>query len=273
VKTAAVRRDGRTAIAGRVDRSHEEGEGSVTTGAKHVGGALSLRLRHSDAAQRLQASAGRIAVLVWKDLLLERRRREFLGAVGLFSVLVLVVFAFALDLASEHAAAVAPGALWVAFTFAGTIGFGRSFALEREWGTLDSLLVAPVERAELYLGRVLSNTLFLLAVEAATLVAFLLFFNLPVLRLALVPVLLLGTLGLASAGTMFAAMAANMQAREILLPVLLFPILVPVLIASVKATAGVIEGTGTGPWLAILLCFDAMFITVGPWVFGAVMEE
>lgn len=222
---------------------------------------------------QIHGSLTRIGAIVWKELLLETRRREFAGVVGLFSILVLVVFTFTLDLAAEHASAVAPGALWVAFTFAATLGFGRTFAMERSWGTLDGLLLAPVERGELYLGMVLANILFLLGVEAVTLFAFVVFFSLPVLQLALLPVLVLGTVGLSAAGTMFAAMAATLRAREILLPVLLFPILIPVLIASVKATAGVLDGSGSNPWLSILLCFDAIFLAIGPWLFGAVVEE
>lgn len=224
-------------------------------------------------SSQIHASLTRISAIVWKELLLEARRREFAGVVGLFAVLVLVVFTFTLDLAAEHAAAVAPGALWVAFTFAATLGFGRSFALERSWGTVDGLLLAPVERGEIYLAMVLANVLFLWGVEAVTLAAFVVLFSLPVLQVGLLPVLVLGTLGLSAAGTMFAAMAANMRAREILLPVLLFPILIPILIASVKATAGVLDGSGTGPWLSILLSFDAIFLAVGPWLFGAVVEE
>ncbi|MBI3974294.1 MAG: heme exporter protein CcmB [Chloroflexi bacterium] len=223
--------------------------------------------------QDLVTFAAQVWAIVWKDIVLELRRREVLMAMATFALLALIVFTFALDLAAEHAAAVAPGALWVAYLFAGTIGLGRAFALEREWGTLEGLLLAPVERPALYLAKMLSITILMLAVEAASLVLFTVFFNLPVLRLSLVPVLLLGTVGFAAAGTLFAAMAANTRAREVLLPVLLFPITVPVVIASVKATAGAIDGSGPGAWLQLLIAFDAVILVVGLWVAGAVLED
>lgn len=232
-------------------------------------GGLLLRMQRSEAWH----SAGRVLALVRKELALEARRREFVGVVGLFSVLVLVVFTFALDLASDQAAAVAPGALWVAFAFAATLGFGRASALEREWGTLDTLLLSPVGLGEVYVARVLSSALALLAVEGCTLVAFTIFFNLPVLQWALLPMLLLGTLGLATAGTLFGAIAASTRARDLLLPVLLFPVIVPVLIACVRATSGIIAGEGPGIWLTLLVAFDAIFLMAGPWLFGAVLED
>lgn len=217
--------------------------------------------------------AGQVWALLWKDLVLELRRWEVLGAMGLFTLLVLVVFTFALDLTAAHAAAVAPGALWVAYLFAGTLGLGRAFAQERAWGTLEGLLLAPVDRGALYLAKVLGNVLFLLGIEVASLPIAGAFFDLPVLRPALLPVLLLGAVGFAAVGTLFAAMAGTTRAHEVLLPVLLFPIAVPVMIASVKATAGVIGGEGAGPWLSLLLAFDAIFLAVACLAFGAVVEE
>jgi heme exporter protein B len=145
--------------------------------------------------------------------------------------------------------------------------------LEQEWGTLEGLRLAPVDRGALYLAKLLGNVLFMLAVEAASLPIAGAFFGLPVLRPALLPVLLLGTLGFAAVGTLFAAMAAHTRAREVLLPVLLLPIAVPVVIASVQATAGVLDGRGTGPWLNVLVAFDAIFLVVAFLAFEAVLEE
>jgi heme exporter protein B len=208
----------------------------------------------------------------WKDVRLEWRTRELLGSTAVFALLALVVFNFALDLRAENVALVAPGALWVAFVFAGVLALGRSMAFERDRGTLDGLLLAPIDRGALYAAKVAANACFMLAVEAILLPVFTAFFDLPVVRFEVVPVLLLGTLGFAAVGTLFAAMAANTRAREALLPVLLFPVAVPVIIGSVKATAAVIDGSEAGPWLGLLGAFDALFLVVGFWLFTHVVE-
>ena len=221
----------------------------------------------------LTAFLAHIWAVLWKDLMLEARRRELLGTMGLFTLLVLVVFTFALDLAAEYAPVIAPGALWVAYIFAGTLGLGRSFAAEHEWGTLEGLLLAPVHRGALYLAKMLGNLLFVLAVELVSLPIFVAFFNLPIVQPGLAPILLLGTIGFATVATLFAAMAANIRAREVLLPVLLFPIVIPVVIASVKATTGVIDGSGTGPWLNVLVPFDIIFLVVAFLAFDLILEE
>jgi heme exporter protein B len=188
-------------------------------------------------------------------------------------LLVLVVFTFALDLAAEHRAAVAPGALWVAYLFGGTLGLGRGFAQEREWGTLEGLLLAPVDRGAIYLAKLLGNAAYMLAIELISLPVFVAFFDLPVLRLELLPVLFLGTLGFAAAGTLFAAMAAHGRSREVLLPVLLFPVAVPVVISCVKATASVIAGEGAGQWLSLLIAFAAVIAVVAYLTFDFVVED
>jgi heme exporter protein B len=219
------------------------------------------------------AFLAQVWTILRNDLALECRRREQLGTMALFALLVLVALTFALDLAAERARAVAPGALWAAYVFAGTLGLGRGAALEREWGTLEGLLLAPVDRGAVYLAKALGNWLLVLAVQAASLPVAAVLFDLPLLRPALAPVLALGALGFSAVGTLFAAMAANTGAREVLLPVLLFPVSVPVVIASVRATAGVLDGSGTGPWLPLLLAFDAIFVSVAFVVAGAVLDD
>lgn len=222
---------------------------------------------------RALAVAGQVWAILRTDIVLELRRRELLGTMGLFTLLVLVVLTFALDLTTEAAAAIAPGALWVAYLLAGMLGLGRAIALEREWGTLDGLRLAPLDGGTLYLTKVLGNLLFMLLVEAASLPIAAAVFGLPVLRLALLPVLLLGTLGFAAVGTLFATMAAHTRAREVLLPVLLLPVAVPVVIAGVQATSGVLDGRGVGPWLNVLVAFDAIVLVVAYLTFDAVLEE
>lgn len=212
-------------------------------------------------------------MILWKDLLLEFRRRELIGTMLIFTLLVIVVFTFALDLAAEYAPVVAPGALWVAYIFAGTLGLGRGFSAEVDAGTLEGLLLAPVNRSALYLAKVLGSAALMLVVEAISIPIFVAFFNLPVVQVALLPVFLLGTIGFAAVATLFAALAANTRAREVLLPILLFPVATPVVIAGVKATTGILEGTGPGPWLSLLVAFDAIFGAVAFLIFEYVVEE
>src|SRR6266550_5059375 len=208
-----------------------------------------------------------LRTLIWKDLLVEARGRETVLAGGVFALLVLVIFNFAFDLRVENAAAVAPGILWVTITFVGVLSLGRAFARERDRRTLDGLLLAPMDRSALYLAKVVTSVVSMLVVEIVALPAFIGLFNLvvdlPLLLLALV----LGTFGLAGVGTLFAAIAAHTRAREVLLPLLLFPIQVPVILATVKTTAAAIRMPGLEPpelgqWLGLLVAFDALFISL-----------
>jgi heme exporter protein B len=216
--------------------------------------------------------------LLWKELLVEARGRETVLAGAVFALLVLVIFNFAFDLRVENVAAVAPGVLWVTVTFAGVLSLGRAFARERDRRTLDGLLLAPVDRSALFLAKALSNTLAMLVVEAVALPAFIGLFNLQVDLPLLVSALVLGTLGLAGVGTLFAAIAAHTRAREVLLPLLLFPIQVPVILATVKSTGAAIrvpgvEASDIGQWLGLLVAFDALFLGLSVLLFDFAIEE
>ena len=219
-----------------------------------------------------------LRALVWKELLVELRARETVLAGAVFALLVLVIFNFAFDLRVETAAAVAPGVLWVTITFAGVLALGRAFARERDRGTLDGLLLAPVDRSALYLAKVIAMLASMLAVELIALPAFVGLFNLVVDLPLLVLGLLLGTLGLAGVGTLFAAIAAHTRAREVLLPVLLFPVQVPVVLATVKSTSAAVHMPGfdppaVGQWLGLLVAFDAVFLALGVMLFDFAVEE
>ena len=189
--------------------------------------------------------------------------------------MVLVLFNFAFDLRVERVQSVAPGVLWVAFTFAGVLALGRAFAREQDRGTLEGLLLAPVDRGAIYLAKLLASLTFMLIVEAASLPAYVGLFNLELDWLAFLPVVGFGTLGLAAVGTLLAAMSANTRAREVMLPLLLFPLVVPLLIATVKATAQALGGPAEEghPWLGLLVAFDAIFIAVSLLVFDFVVES
>src|SRR4051794_15309400 len=199
-----------------------------------------------------------LRALVWKELLVEARSRETVLAGAVFALLVLVIFNFAFDLRVESVAAVAPGVLWVTVTFAGVLSLGRAFSRERDRRTLEGLLLAPVDRSALYLAKTFSSLMAMLLVEVIAVPAFIALFNVRVDFLLLVVALVLGTFGLAGVGTLFAAMAAHTRAREVLLPLLLFPVQVPVILATVKSTGAAvyvpgIEPPEVGNWLGLLV--------------------
>ncbi|MDP8922404.1 MAG: heme exporter protein CcmB [Chloroflexota bacterium] len=227
------------------------------------------------AAMRLPGLAATFLTLVWRDLLAEWRTREVVTGGAAFALLVLVVFNFAFDLRVDNVAEIAPGVLWVGFAFAGMLGFGRSFAAERERGTLDGLLLAPIDRGAIYLAKTATNAIFMGLVELVTFPAFVALFNVQLDWIAAGTVALLGTLGFAAAGTLVSAIAANTRAREVMLPVLLLPLATPVLIASVQATGQALGGrpAETLPWLQLLVGFDVILLGMSYVLFEFVLEE
>jgi heme exporter protein B len=218
--------------------------------------------------------AGQVWYILVKDVRCELRSKQMWLGMGLFALLVLVIFNFAFDLRVENTAAVAPGVLWVSFIFASFLGLGRTIAAEREHGSLDRLLLCPVSRKAIYLAKLLGNMLFIGVVELVALPVFSILFNVPFSAGGLLPVVLLGTLGIASVGTLFSAMAAATRARDLLLPVLVFPLIVPIVIAAVRATGGVMAITANEPpWLGLIAAFDAIFLTLSTLLFEYVVEE
>ncbi len=220
----------------------------------------------------------KIAAIVWKDIVAEIRTKEMFSTMFVFAVLVIVAFNFAFDLrvSGERVRQVAPGALWVAFAFAGMLGLNRTFALEQDRGCLEGLLLAPVDHTAIYFGKMISTLLFMLVVEVCTLPVFTAFFGVNLLDLRLVLVVLLGTLGFAGVGTLLAAITAQTRAREVLLPILLLPVAAPVLLAAVKATAGILDGLALGQmavWLRLLLAFDLIFPAAAFMTFDYVVRE
>jgi heme exporter protein B len=220
----------------------------------------------------------KVLAIVWKDVVAELRTKEMFSAMFVFAVLVIVIFNFAFDLrvTGERVRQVAPGALWVAFAFAGILGLNRAFVLERDRGCLEGLLLAPVDHTAIYFGKMLSTFIFMLVVEALTLPVFTAFFGINLFDARLVLVVLLGTLGFAGVGTVLSAMTAQTRAREVLLPILLLPVATPVLIAAVKATAGILDGLPMSDlrlWLELLLAFDLIFPAVAFMTFDYVVKE
>ena len=215
-----------------------------------------------------------IWTILWKDIRCELRSKQMWAGMGLFALLVLVIFNFAFDLRVDNKAAVAPGALWVAFVFASFLGLGRTIAAEREKGSFDRLLLCPVDRKAIYLAKLAGNVLFIGVVEIVALPVFAMLFDVPLAVGGLLPIVLLGTIGIASVGTLFSAMAAATQARELLLPILVFPLIVPIVIASVRATGALMVVTANEPpWLGLIAAFDAIFLSLSTILFEYVIEE
>ncbi len=216
-----------------------------------------------------------IAALVWKDLVAETRTKDVLVACVTFALLILVIFNFAIDVGADNAAEIGAGMLWITFTFAGVIGVARSFAAERDRGTLEGLLLAPIERSAIYLAKTLVNILIMAVIELVTVPAFVLLFNVDVAWLDLLVVALCGTIGFAGVGTLIAAMVANARSREVLLPILLLPLQVPVLIASVKATTLALGAAAeqSWPWIQLLIGYDVVLVAAAILVFEYVVEE
>lgn len=214
--------------------------------------------------------------IVWKDMVAELRTKELFSSMFVFSLLLIVVFKFSFDLRVGNVILIAPGVLWGTFVFAGTLELNRSLSLEIEDAHLDGLLLAPVPRSAIYLGKMLGNLFFICATEAIMLPIFSALFNLNLFRPMLLLTVFLGTLGFASVGTLLSAMAANTRAREVMLPVLLFPIVLPVVISAVKLTAGVLDQVPMSDlvhWLQLLAGFDIIFLVVSFATFDYVIES
>lgn len=212
--------------------------------------------------------------IIWKDLRCELRSRQVWIGMGLFALLVLVVFNFAFDLRVDNLVAVAPGALWIAFVFASMLGLGRTLSAEQDRGSMDRLLVCPVDRKAVYLAKLLGNIVFITAVEIVAVPVFAVIYNISIVTGMLVPVVLAGTLGIAAIGTLFSAVAANTRAREVLLPLLVFPLIVPIVIGAVKATQALVSPvSGDAPWLGLILAFDVIFLSLSALTFRFVVEE
>lgn len=217
-----------------------------------------------------------VYAIVAKELAVEWRTRETSSAMLVFSLLVLIIFNFAFDLQGVDIKVLGPGVLWVAFSFSGILGLGRSFARERDKGSMDGMLLAPIDRGAVFLGKALANFLLILLMEVVTLPLFVILFNAPIEWFPLAAYILIGTVGFSAVGTLLAAVAASTRMREVMLPVLLFPVLAPLLVAAVKLTQGAVQGTAFSDyqgWFNLLLAYDVIFVVVTALVFEFVVQE
>lgn len=220
-----------------------------------------------------------VAVILRKDFTVELRSREVAYTTIFFAVSCVLVFAFAWVQDGRPPLGGAAGFLWVAVQFAATLALGRTFERERQSETLRALLLAPAARPAVYLGKLTGIVLLLSGTELllVPLVAFL--FQAPLLAhpFWLGAILLAGTIGVSSVGTLFAAMLVRARSRDVLLPVLLYPVIVPVMIAGVRGTTTLLQPDFDAAiawfWLALLICFDVVFVTLALWTFEPVMTE
>lgn len=211
-----------------------------------------------------------------KDVAAELRTRELVGAMLVFAVLATLIFSLALDLRGAMAQAAAPGILWTTIAFAGTLGLNRSLAREHRGGAIEGLLLAPVDRSAIFFGKALGNLIFMAIVEVVLVPLFAILFEVPTLQPGVWAVMGLGTVGYAAIGTLLAGMAVNTRAREVMLPVLLLPLAMPVLIGGVRAVSGLLAGSpfdAVGHWVGLLVAYDGIVVAVSMLGFGYVVEE
>ncbi|MBI3243585.1 MAG: heme exporter protein CcmB [Chloroflexi bacterium] len=225
---------------------------------------------------RFAAYLKAIFAIVRKDVAAEARSKELVSAMLIFSLLVVLIFNFALELDRAARENVAAGVLWVTFIFAGTLGLNRTFAAEMDRGSFDGLLLAPIDRTAIYFGKMIGAALFMLLVEAIVMPVFSVLYGILLFKPMLLVVVLLGTAGYAGVGTLLASMAVHTRARDVMLPILLFPVTIPVVIAAVKASTGILlaaEWGDVAPWFNLLLVYDTIFIAVAFMVFDYLVEE
>ena len=219
-----------------------------------------------------------IRSIVWKDLTSEFRSKEMILSMCLFSFLVLIIFSFTLGMGLVNLKEIIPGILWVVFIFSGLMGLSRSFGAERDKGTLPGLLLCPVSRWEIFLAKMMVTLIFTVIMEIFTLSIFIILYNMNLLPylLPLGLIILLGTVGFCIIGTIFSAMSATTRSRDVILSILVFPILVPLIIAAVQATGIILDGKSIQaiyPWLKIMIAFDFVFLLLAYLTFDFIMEE
>jgi len=221
--------------------------------------------------------------LAWKDLQVEFRSREILYTMSFFAAMVVLLFSFAFLKQSTRTqemidvSYLSAGFIWIAVIFTGTLGLGRVFDRERETGSMRALLLAPIPRASIFLGKAVSIGVMIVLVELVVLPLVALFFNVPLFTypLPLLCTMLLGTLGFSVVGSVFASMLLKTQSRDVLLPVVLYPILVPLFIAAIKSSTAMFEDNLSESWFWIrfLFAYDSIFLVASLWTFESLVIE
>lgn len=225
--------------------------------------------------RRATATLRAAFAILRKDALTELRTRESITAMLVFAVMAIVMFNFALRLRVDTFRPLTPGILWVTIVFAGTLGLGRSLSSEHINQCMDGLLLAPIDRSAIFIGKALTNLLFMGIVALVIMPIMAILFDESLFQAGVWLVLLLGVIGYAGAGTLIATLAASTRAREVFLPILLFPLVLPLLTASVVATSGFLDNLAFmdfAPWIGVQVAFIVIFWTAGVLLFEYVME-
>ena len=214
--------------------------------------------------------------IIAKDIAAELHTREMISAMLVFALIVVVVFNFAVELRLELARETSIGFLWVTILFSGMLGLNRSLSREKDRGCLDGLLLCPIRRGMVFLGKTVGNLIFILAVELVVIPLFVFLFEVPFYRPLLLSVVVLGTVGFSGVGTLLSAMAVHTRAREVMLPIILLPVTIPLVLAAVRASRMVLGGRALSeflPWAGMLVAFDMVFLTISYLAFDYVVEE
>jgi len=220
-----------------------------------------------------------MARVAWKDLRIELRSREVLYTMVFFAGLLVVIFAFAFPKDVRAVRGSVPGMLWVAMAFTGTLGLGRAFDRERENDTMRALLLSPVPRLAVFLGKAISTALLVLAVAVVAAPLLFVFLAAPIFAfpLPLIVAVVLGAIGIAVVGSVFAATLLKVRSRDVLLPVILYPLLIPLFVAGTSATAGLVAEIpnleSAWYWIKFLGMYDAVFLVVSMWIFESLVIE
>jgi heme exporter protein B len=226
----------------------------------------------------MNAEMSRVGAIVWKDLTAERRTKANFNAVVFLAALILLIFGFALGPDHDALRNVAGGVLWLTVLFSGVLSFNRSYEQELEHGALEMLLLYPGDRRSIFLGKLFANLAFIVLVEVVMVPLAAVLYDIPVwpVMLPLATVLFLGTFGFVTLGTFYAAMASRLRAREVLLPLLLFPMLIPLLVGAVQATGAILTGDlmgEAGTWIRLLIIYDVIFFIGALFAFEHVIED
>lgn len=217
-----------------------------------------------------------VGSVAWKDLRAEIRGREMVTSMMLFAAISVMIFSFALELDDQAQQETVSGVLWVTVAYAGTLGLGRSLAAEKDKGSLDALLIAPIPRSALFFGKMLGNLLFTTVIGALMVLLLTVLFNINLFLPLLWLVIILGCLGFAATGTLVASMSVHARAREMLLPILLLPIVLPVIISATRASVAIVAGLKQEdwlPWIQLLLLVDFGFLVLAFFLFDVIVEE
>ncbi|NDJ87109.1 MAG: ABC transporter permease [Chloroflexi bacterium] len=217
-----------------------------------------------------------VGTIAWKDLRAEIRGREMVTSMMLFAAISVMIFSFALELDDQAQQETVSGVLWVTIAYAGTLGLGRSLSAEKDKGSLDALLIAPISRSALFYGKMLGNLLFTTAVGILMMALLTILFNINLFLPLLLLVVILGCLGFSATGTLVASMSVYARAREVLLPILLLPIVLPVIISATRSSVAIITELGTEdwlPWIQLLIFIDIGYMALAFFLFDFIVEE